>query len=165
MPTMLSIFADYHQIYLCDPAHNEDWSALWTDETVDDRVVATPHTLVFSTGRNMMVPVSVIEHSAAPDIEAMAHTADHVVAGSLLCSSGELKLAGCTDYLPDAFAMPMPPGLIGAAFLSFDLASIDPVDGLDGNDRYELHIWPTAQPVPVTVVKRWAPDAGQSAVG
>ena len=50
--TRLEIMADYFQIYVCDPAFNEDWSALWTDQTVDNRIVALPHTIVFGTGRN-----------------------------------------------------------------------------------------------------------------
>jgi hypothetical protein len=41
--TRLEIMADYFQIYVCDPAHNEDWSGLWTAQTVDDRIVALPH--------------------------------------------------------------------------------------------------------------------------
>ena len=48
--TRLEIMADYFQIYVCDPAFNEDWSALWTDQTVDNRIVALPHTIVFGTG-------------------------------------------------------------------------------------------------------------------
>jgi len=64
--TRLEIMADYFQIYVCDPAYNEDWSALWTDQSVDNRIVALPHTLVFGTGRNMPVPVDVVVHQQLP---------------------------------------------------------------------------------------------------
>jgi hypothetical protein len=49
--TSLTIMADYHQIHICDPAHVEDWSDLWTEQTVADRIVACPHTVVFGNDR------------------------------------------------------------------------------------------------------------------
>ena len=55
--TRLEIMADYFQVYVCDPAFNKDWSTLWTDQTVDNRIVALPHTIVFGTGRNRPVPI------------------------------------------------------------------------------------------------------------
>jgi hypothetical protein len=55
----LEIMADYFQVYVSDPAHTEDWSALWTDQSMDDRIVVLTHTVVFGTGRNMRVPVDV----------------------------------------------------------------------------------------------------------
>lgn len=151
----LKIMADLFQIYLCDPAYNEDWSALWTDKSLDDRIVALAHTVVFGTGRNMPVPVDVAVHKQQPDLAALIAPADHAVAGGLSCSSGQLKVAGCTDYLPDAFTLAIAPGHYGVALLSFDLDTIDPVGGLDGNDRYALHIWPAATPPEITVLKRW----------
>jgi hypothetical protein len=66
--TSLEIMADYFQIYVCDPAHIEDWSALWTDQTVDNRIVALPHTVVFGTGRNMTVPIDIVVHGQQPDL-------------------------------------------------------------------------------------------------
>ena len=152
----VSIFADYFQIYLCDPAHVEDWSALWNDQSLDDRVVACPHTVVVCTGRNMDVPVAVFVHDAPPDLAPLAAQADHVVAAGITCASGTLKLAGCTNYLPDALALDVGKGFFGVAFLSFDLGTIDPVGGLDGGDRYQLHVWPTIKLSTATaVLKRW----------
>jgi hypothetical protein len=46
-------------------------------------------------------------------------------------------------------------GGYGVAFLSFDLRTIDPVGGLNGDDRYALHLWPTLVPPDITVLKRW----------
>ena len=153
--TTLQIFADFHTIYLCDSAHNEDWSDLWNYQTVEDRIVALPHTIVFNTGRNMTVPVDVHVHGTAPDVLDLAADADHAVTGSVTCTSGELNLAGCTDYLPDAFALAISTGTIGVAFLSFGLGTIDPLDGLEGNDRYALHVWPNGTPSLPTVLKYW----------
>ncbi len=152
----LEIFADYYQIYVADPAHIEDWSGLLNDQTLDDRVVAMAHTAVFGSGRNMMVPVDVVVHGAKPDLAEIITKADHAVAGAITCASGQLKLAGCTDNLLNAHAIAVAKGPIGFAFLSFDLGTIDPVEGLDGNDHYALHVWPEAQLAPAVVLKRWS---------
>ena len=152
--TRLEIMADYFQIYVCDPAYNEDWSALWTDQTVDNRIVALPHTVVFGTGRNMPVPVDVLIHKQQPDLTAPIASADHAVLGGIVCSSGQLKVAGCTDYLPDAFALSTLPGCYGVAFLSFDLSTIDPLRCLEGDDHYALHLWPAAALPETKVLKR-----------
>lgn len=151
----LSIFADYFQIYLCDPDRIDDWSALWNDQSLDDRVVACPHTVVFCTGRNMDVPVVVFRHDTEPDLAALIAPADHAVVAGLTCANGTLKLAGLTDYLPNAYAIDIGNGCYNLAFLSFGLGKIDPVDGLDGDDRYELHLWPAAAVPTVSVPKRW----------
>ena len=81
--TTLRIMADYSQIYLCDPAHHEDWSALWTDQTLDDGIVALPHTVVFGTGPNMPVPVDVVVHKQQPNLMALIATAEHAVLGGI----------------------------------------------------------------------------------
>jgi hypothetical protein len=51
--------------------------------------------------------------------------------------------------LPDAFALDIGKGIFGVAFLSFALGTID---DLDGNDRYELHLWPVAEAFPSRVL-------------
>jgi hypothetical protein len=153
--TRLEIMADYFQIYVCDPAFNEDWSALWTDQTVDNRIVALPHTIVFGTGRNMPVPIDVVVHNEQPNLTALIAAADHAVLGGITCSSGQLKVLGCTDYLPDAFTLPTLAGRYGVAFLSFGLGTIDPVAGLEGDDSYALHLWSAAAPPEPTVLKQW----------
>jgi hypothetical protein len=78
----LNIMADYHQIYVCDPAHLEDWSDLWTDQTVADRIIALEHSVVFGAGRNMPVPVDVMTHDAAPDMNKLMMGADHAVSAT-----------------------------------------------------------------------------------
>src|SRR5262249_5850607 len=94
--TRLEIMADYFQIYACDPAHNEDWSALLTAQSVDDRIVALPHTVVFGTGRNMPVSVDIVVHEQQPDLTALIAPSDHAVVGGVVCGSGQLKVLRCT---------------------------------------------------------------------
>jgi hypothetical protein len=148
----LTIMADFHQIYVCDPAHIEDWSDLWTDQTVTDRIVACVHTVDFGTGRNMPVPIEVFTHDASPDMIKLLSGADHAVSTCFVCTSGTIRIAGCTDYEPDAFTLDVGKGSFGVAFLSFGLGTID---GLDGDDRYELHLWPVAEPFSQRVLICW----------
>jgi hypothetical protein len=150
--TRLEIMADYFQIYVCDPAHIEDWSALWTEQTVDNRIVALPQTVVFGTGRNMIVPVDILVHKQEPDLTTLIAPADHAVFSGIVCSSGQLKVVGCTEYIPDAYTLSTSLGCYGVAFLSFNLGTID---GLEGDDCYALHLWPAAAPPEPTVLKRW----------
>ncbi|HRK20129.1 MAG TPA: hypothetical protein PK970_14335 [Hyphomicrobiaceae bacterium] len=157
--TTKEIFADYFQIYLCDADHLEDWSAEWNDQTLDDRIVTLKHTAVFCTGRNMMVPVDIVIHAAPPDVNALAVAADHAVQGGIACASGALKLAGCTEYLPDAFTFEMRAGPVGVVFLSYDLDKIEPVERLEGEDRYALHVWPVPSEPETKVLKRWKDNA------
>ena len=124
--------ADYFQIYITDPERLEDCSALWTDQAVEDRIIALGHSVVFGTGRNMPVPVDVIVHDQQPELITLVGPADHAVAAGITCASGQLKISGCTDYLPEAFALAILPGCYGVACLTFDLGTIDPVYGLEG---------------------------------
>jgi hypothetical protein len=151
--TTVNISAEFHQIYVCDPTYDENWSDLWTKEAVVDRIVALEHTVVFGTGRNMLVPVDVLTHDAAPDITAVLSGADHAVSANIMCTGGTFIVAGCMDYLPDAFTLDIGRGSFGVAFLSFALGTID---GLDGYDRYELHIWPVTELLPPQVLLRFS---------
>jgi hypothetical protein len=151
METSLSVFADYSQFYLTDSEHVADWSDLWHDQTVADRLVATPHTLVFGTDRNFTVPVTVFQHSVEPAIADLAAAADHAVLCGLTLLSPTAKLAGCTEHLPDAPSLAIGAGTFGVLYAAHRLAT---VDGLDGDDRYDIHIWPMSARPAVRVLKR-----------
>jgi hypothetical protein len=92
----LEIFADYSQFYLCDPAHIEDWSALWNEQAIADRLIAMTTTVVFGTDRSFTVPVHLHRSDDTPEIDALAVQADHAVVASIACLSGTLKVIGCT---------------------------------------------------------------------
>lgn len=150
----LQIFADYSQFYLSDPAHVEDWSALWNDQSIDDRFITMTTTLVFGTDRNFTVPVDLHRHSTRPDVGGLSAAADHAVVASVVCRSGAMKIVGCTDYLPDAFGFDAAPGTYGVLFCAHKLAT---VQGLDGDDRYDIHLWPAIESIPMRVIRRHPP--------
>ncbi len=153
-PQRLDIFADYSQFYLCDPEHVEDWSALWNDQSMADQLIAMTTTVVFGTNRNFTVPVDLYRHDTRTDVDNLAAAADHAVLASIVCRSGKLKLAGCTDYLPDAHGFDAVPGAYGVFYAGHKLAT---VNGLDGEDRYDVHLWPVSDTIPMRVLRRHPP--------
>jgi hypothetical protein len=154
MQTSLAVFADYSQFYLTDPDHVADWSDLWNDQTVADRLIATPHTVVFGTDRNFTVPVTVVQHAAEPGLTDLAAAADHAVLCGITLLSSTAKLAGCTEYLPNAPSIVLSAGTFGVLYAAHHLAT---VDGLEGDDRYDIHLWPTSARPTTRVLKRQPP--------
>lgn len=148
------IFADYHQFYLTDADGGGDLPTDYTEGEFRDRIASADGVLVVTTARNMTVPVRVELHDAAPDIDMAA--ADHVVLGSLR-TEGELVIAGCTDYLPDAARAKVPPGNLRAMVVFTGLGTLSE-DGLDGEDRYAVHLWPSEE-TGVTVLRQWDGDS------
>ena len=144
------LMADYHQIFLADAANDPSTPEEVTDRHIRDRLLLAPGVLVLMTARNMVVPLRVELHGAEPGrfIEA----ADHVVVGGL-ASSGRIGIAGLTDYWPDAARAAVPPGDLCAMVVSRGLGSLSE-DGLDGADRYEVHLWP-GRSEGVRVLKQW----------
>jgi hypothetical protein len=149
----LKLFADYFQIYLADSSFDDDWSDGWKEPSaLEDRFVVRPRVLVFMTERNTTVPVHIAAYKIAPDLSRELPLADHAVRAGLLVMSGKLVVAGCTDYFPDAFSLRVSAGFYCATFLSFGLGS---VEGLKGDDRYELHVWQVDQKPEPKVLVRW----------
>jgi hypothetical protein len=147
----LKLFADYFQIYI--EVEPTDEVALWADDDTNKRFSARSRLIAFGTGRNMIVPVDVYQHAGEPDLTSRIDASDHAIRAGLRNTSGQFKIAGCTDYRPDAFALKTGTGLFGIAFFSFGLATIK---DLDGDDRYELHVWPVSV-LPKPEVLRQAP--------
>lgn len=106
------------------------------------------------TARNMPVPLRVELHRSEPGrfIEA----ADHVVTDGL-SSSGRIGIAGLTDYWPDAARASVPPGDLRAMVVSRGLGTLS-ANHLDGQDLYEVHLWPE-RVEGVRVLKQWASPA------
>jgi hypothetical protein len=153
--TVRRVFADYFQVCLADPLVDDDWSDAWkAPSALADRFIACERVLGFATERNTTVPLRVVSHDDAPDLTDQVRRADHAVKAGLFTANRRLIIAACTDYWPDAYSIEVLPGLYGAAFLSFGLAT---VHGLEGNDRYELHVWPVSEKPNPEVLVRWQP--------
>jgi hypothetical protein len=146
----LVLFADYFQFYVRDEAANGDLSQAWNEETTDRMLALAPGTVGIGTVRNMDVPVTVdiLDHAPEDDFSEW----DHVVETSLDVASGRIVIAGCTDYVPDAKRIEIPPGTyrVRVSYGALDTLS---EDGLSGDDRYRLQLW-LAAPTAVRILKQ-----------
>ncbi|MGO4129403.1 hypothetical protein AB4Z01_33745 [Inquilinus sp. YAF38] len=147
------LFADYHQFYLSDAAGNAEMPTDWTDEALRRRILCADGVLVVSTARNMTVPVRIELHDEEPQFDA--GLADHIVIGDLR-TSGEIVVAGCSDYLPDAARRSVPEGDLRVMIVFTGLGSLSE-DGLAGEDRYVVHLWP-GRGEGVAVLRQWSAD-------
>ncbi|WP_083528721.1 hypothetical protein [Hyphomicrobium sp. CS1BSMeth3] len=147
------LFADYHQFYLADTESKVDISEDVTDEAISQRIVCRDDVLVVFTARNIEVPVLVELHETEPALDLP--DADHAVEADLR-SAGMIAIAGCTDYLPDAARFSVPAGNLKARVLFTGLGTLSS-DGLEGEDRYVVHLWP-GKAEGVRVLKQWNDD-------
>lgn len=148
------LFADYFQIYLrC--ADTMALPDIWDDAIVAQRVSPGPGSLVISTARNMPVPLRVVLHAKRPALDPAGF--DHLVEASLEVPSGQLVIAGLMEEPADDHAVP--PGRLGALVGFQGLGTLSP-DGLDGDDRYAVHLWPgmAAADRAVIVHRQWQDD-------
>ncbi|MGL5446103.1 MAG: hypothetical protein ACRDBL_02200 [Rhabdaerophilum sp.] len=141
--------ADYFQFYIADATQFEI-PTVYTEETAKIRLQSDKGILVITTARNMTVPVRVELHSQKPEINLTK--VDHAVEGSLQ-TSGRMVVAGLTDYLPRAAHFSVPAGNLCALVVSTGLGTLS-ADGLDGQDRYSVHLWPCASQG-ISVLRQW----------
>jgi hypothetical protein len=146
----LTLFADYHQFYIQDEKVDGNLSDAWTDEAVERLLAVAPGTVGIGTVRNVDVPVTIAVLEREPVLDADEF--DQVVECSIAVESGAIVAAGCTDYFPDAARIKIPSGpyRVRASFEGLDSVS---ADGLEGNDRYHLQLWP-APMGPVEILKQ-----------
>ncbi len=147
----LTLFADYFQFYLQDEDAPGDLSESWTPQAIADLLAIAPGTIGIGTVRNMDVPV-VIEVGDADPSHSLS-TWDQVLECSIDVPSGQIVVAGCTDYFPDARRIKVVPGSYRARIFYAGLESLSD-DGLDGDDHYEVYLWPHPMEPPV-ILKRW----------
>ena len=144
---------DYFQFYICC-LDRQGVAVQWTPD--DNRLgfSTLPGFLAIATIRNMDVPVDIVIHDAAPITDLSAW--DHVVESDFMLASGTLIVAGCTDYAPDAARLTLVPGTYRARICAGGFSTLSE-DGLDGDDRYRLDLWPSAPSGPLCL-KRSHPE-------
>jgi len=148
----LKLFADYYQFYLWDEGVAPGAPTDWTDTDVARRLKAAPNVVVISPVRNMTVPVEVEVHESEPPFEAAGW--DHIAECSLDLPSGRLQVHQCTGGAVASFELR--PGTYRVRALRGALGSLSE-DGLDGDDRYRIVLWP-APHAELRVLKEWTGD-------
>lgn len=145
-----TLFADYFQFYLEDVSWDTDWSDIWTPERTDNLLATDQGVICIGTVRNMEAPVVVEvlddEPTENPD------NWDHITECSIEIKSGEMAIAGCTDYPPEAARINIEPGTYRARIFYGKLDSLSE-DGLEGDDHYKVVLWP-GERVDAKVIRR-----------
>lgn len=156
MPTILEaeLFADYHQVYLCDAVDPPRLPEEWLDDHLRQRVNLVDRALVLSTARNVDVPLKVELHTARPTPDLAL--VDHAVECSLLVPSGKIIIAGLTDDIKTARQVAVPAGELRTLVLFAGLATLSE-DGLEGDDHYTVHLWPEKHSG-IVVHRQWEGD-------
>jgi hypothetical protein len=147
------LFADYFQFYLQDESAEGNLSEAWTPEAVARLLAVAPGVVGVGTVRNTDVPVTVEVLEAEPEQDFAAW--DHVTECSLDVPSGRIVVAGCTDYFPDAARVEVHPGSYRAR-VSYGALSTLSENGLDGEDRYRVQLWPASAVHPRVLKNRAA---------
>lgn len=133
------LFADHFQFRLQDESADGNLEESWTEDAVARLLATAPCTVGVGTVRNMavLVALEVLETEPQADLDAW----DHVVECSLDVPSGRIVIAGCTDYFPDAARVEVAAGAYRARVSYGSLDSVSE-DGLNGDDRYRVQLWP-----------------------
>ena len=146
----LDLFADYFQFYVCDGNFKTDTGTLWDDTTTDHMLAVGPDLIAVGTARNMGVPLTLEISASAP---ANDYTEwDQVIECGLALPSGTVIAFGCTEVPDDAERFQVDPGSYVARISYGNLAELSE-DGLEGNDRYRVQLWP-GKADGVSVIKR-----------
>ena len=136
----LMLFADYRQFYLQDDdARFGDLSDAWTQEATEKLIAIADHAIGVGTARSVDVPVHVTVTSVLPEL--VGADWDRINRADLVCDSGRIVVAGCTDYFPDATRIHVAPGEYEVLVAYKNLASLSE-DGLEGDDSYHVFLAP-----------------------
>lgn len=156
----LTIFADYRQFYLLDSQSQGSAEDIWNEQTTADYFApgSTPDFVAVGTGRNINVPVRVNVAAGEPALEYGAW--ERIVESSLHVPSGVMLVEGCTSGRDGAPRIDVPAGWLRVRVRYAGLSTVS-ANQLDGEDRYDIVVWPAAQ-APQVQHKPARPEAGQS---
>ncbi|RKN81034.1 hypothetical protein [Ulvibacterium marinum] len=146
------LFADYFQFYIQDENVTGDLSNAWTDEAVDRLLALAPGTIGVGTVRNMDVPVTIKIFNNKPQLWDDLSLIHHINECDFETQSDKIVVAGCTDYFPDAMRVEIGKGLYKIRIYYGNLDKLSD-DQLDGEDFYEIQIWPSENRSGVQILK------------
>lgn len=147
----LSIFADFFQFIVMDVESTDDFSSICTDHSLKQMVATGNSALSFGTLRNVDVQVEIHVVGELPKLALDEY--DHVAEGSFQTPTGGLAVMGCTDFLPDAYRLAVPPGSYQFLYLVSGVGSITD-ESSPASDLYTLYISPGANRPP-RLIKHW----------
>ena len=146
------LFADYRQFYLQDEEADGDLSESWTEEATGRLLALAPGTIGVGTMEAVEVEVAVEVRETEPPVRLAEW--DHVVECGIDVPTGQVVVAGCTDYFPEAARVTVEPGRYRARVCG---SGFDAVEA--GGDSYLVQLWPGGG-AEVRVLKRFAGASG-----
>ena len=145
----VEVFADYHQFYVWDAGMGLVAPEDWSEQDVTNRAKMAEHVLVVCPVRNMTVPVRITLHAGEPAFDLSNY--DHAVRASVTLPTGQLQVHECTGG--EVLTWKVEPGTYCALVLFTGLGTLSS-DGLEGQDAYQVALWP-GDPMSLQVVRQW----------
>lgn len=151
----LEVFADYSTLLIQDDdARLGEPEPAWFETLVEDWINTAPGIVGIGAARPFDVPVAVdVRRTPPTDDDVELQQADHVTQASLALPSGRL-LISMQDFDDELPRIALTPGTYAVRAYSNGLHTISE-DGLDGEDRYHVVLWPTDEDHPAQVLKRY----------
>jgi hypothetical protein len=138
----LDLFADYFQFYIQDEKAEGNLADSWTEEADKMLLATTDGTIGVGTSRNMDVPVTIQIFDAEPNLLSVdLGIIKQINECDLKVTSGQIVVAGCTEYFPDAKRIKLDKGNYRSRIYYSNLDRISE-NGFEGEDFYEIHLWP-----------------------
>ncbi|TRZ45126.1 hypothetical protein [Robertkochia solimangrovi] len=146
------LFADYFQFNIQDEVVSGDLSKAWTEEAVERLLAINQGTIGIGTVRDMDVQIYLKIFDSEPELMIDSNAINHINECDLEMSSDNLVIAGSTDYFPEAKRIKIGKGLFRVRVYYSNLEKLSD-DRLDGEDSYEIHLWPTDKRTGIKILK------------
>lgn len=152
----LNVFADYNSFMVQDETARLEPDRAWTKALITDTIAAREGVIGIGTARRTTVPVILDVRSDSPDEDF--DDWDHITEAGLHVESGKV-IVSMLDY-SDAIPRTMvPPGSYTARVYAKGFGTISS-DGIHGDDRYHVVLWPGSVRAPAALQRHPAPLLG-----
>jgi hypothetical protein len=148
----VELFADYFQIIVQDENAEQTFEWLYSENDIERLLTVLPGTIIIGTVRNMDVPLTIKLYDIDPGILSDLETIGQINECDIEVKSNKLIVMGSSDYQPDALRIELINGLYRARIYYGNLEEIS-IDGLDGEDFYEIHLWHSVKNRAVEIIK------------
>ena len=130
------LYAKQHQFYLQDANVKQPLSQLWQGKSLSDRVVGNVGGLAVRTvtDKHVSVYLEVSDTPLAGSLDEWQYVADAAVH----VQSGQLIIAGGTDYFPDAARINIPGDTYQVRVMGRGMTSHDEPE----SEEYRVYLWP-----------------------
>jgi hypothetical protein len=149
-----TVLADYCTVLIQDvEADLGQPDRPWFEAQATDWINTAPGVVAVGAARPFDVPFTIDVRRAPPADDAELQHADHVTQAALTVTSGRLVITSSLENDLDS-QVPLASGTYAVRIYSHGLNTLSE-DSLEGDDRYHVVLWPTAETQPAQVLKRY----------